>query len=138
LEVKPRIGLRHPRLGATGADAAEWLATRLFARAGIHRLGSDVADRRIKEARDNMRLLAHFNQAWFADMQQCAARLRLWMAPVPVGPIGAAWLFAHLADASGGAPLTLAFCCRLPPLRTEVEASCLSGSYAEWLSRGRR
>ena len=48
----------------------------------------------------NMRLLEHFDEAWFAKAQQRHARLHLWVPPVPGDPgvtIGAAWLFAHLA-----------------------------------------
>ena len=50
----------------------------------------------------NMRLLEHFDEAWFASAQQRNARLHLWVPPVPGDPgvtIGAAWLFAHLAGA---------------------------------------
>ena len=50
----------------------------------------------------NMRLLEHFDEAWFAKAQQRKARLHLWVPPMPGDPgvtIGAAWLFAHLAGA---------------------------------------
>src|ERR1700712_1531927 len=46
----------------------------------------------------NMRLLEHFDEAWFAKSQQRNARLHLWGPPPPGGPgvtIGGAWLFAH-------------------------------------------
>ncbi|WP_277996488.1 carbamoyltransferase N-terminal domain-containing protein, partial [Bradyrhizobium sp. STM 3843] len=49
-----RIGPRHPRLGAAAGGAAEWLATKLFARAGFHRLGSTFADARLAEARERL------------------------------------------------------------------------------------
>ena len=74
----------------------------------------------------NMRLLEHFNEAWFADAQQRKARLHLWIPPTPGDPgvtIGAAWLFAHMAGAPRGAPLTHAFYCGLPPSPTEIAAS---------------
>ena len=54
----------------------------------------------------NMRLLEHFDEAWFANNQQRKARLHLWVPPTPGDPgvtIGAAWLFAHLAGAPRGA-----------------------------------
>ena len=57
----------------------------------------------------NMRLLEHFDEAWFAKAQQRDTRLKLWVPPVPGDPgvtIGAAWLFAHLAGAPRGAPMT--------------------------------
>ena len=65
-----------------------------------------------------MRLLEHFDEAWFASAQQRDARLHLWVPPVPGDPgvtIGAAWLFAHLAGAPRGAPITHAFYCGSPP-----------------------
>ena len=68
----------------------------------------------------NMRLLEHFDEAWFAEAQQRNARLHLWVPPVPGDPgvtIGAAWLFAHLAGAPRGAPMTHAFYCGTPPTR---------------------
>ena len=54
----------------------------------------------------NMRLLEHFDEAWFENNQQRKARLHLWVPPTPGDPgvtIGAAWLFAHLAGAPRGA-----------------------------------
>lgn len=74
----------------------------------------------------NMRLLEHFDTAWFAKNQQRNARLHLWMPPVPGDPgvtIGAAWLFAHLAGSPRGAPMTHAFYCGLPPARDEIKAA---------------
>lgn len=74
----------------------------------------------------NMRLLEHFDEAWFAQHQQRRARLHLWVPPVPGDPgvtIGAAWLFAHLAGAPRGAPMTHAFYCGLPPAQQEIEAA---------------
>jgi len=55
----------------------------------------------------NMRLLEHFDEAWFARTQQRKARLHLWVPPTPGDAgvtIGAAWLFAQLAGAPRGAP----------------------------------
>jgi carbamoyltransferase len=74
----------------------------------------------------NMKLLEHFDGAWFAKNQQRQARLHLWVPPVPGDPgvtIGAAWLFAHLAGAPRGEPMTHAFYCGLPPSRGEIEAA---------------
>jgi len=74
----------------------------------------------------NMKLLEHFDEAWFAENQQRRARLYLWVPPVPGDPgvtIGAAWLFAHLAGASRGAPMTHAFYCGLPPARSDIETA---------------
>ncbi|HEX2365169.1 MAG TPA: carbamoyltransferase C-terminal domain-containing protein, partial [Bradyrhizobium sp.] len=74
----------------------------------------------------NMRLLEHFDAAWFAKNQQRDARLHLWVPPVPGDPgvtIGAAWLFAHLVGSLRGAPMTHAFYCGLPPARSEIESA---------------
>jgi carbamoyltransferase len=71
----------------------------------------------------NMRLLEHFDEAWFAEAQQRRARLQLWVPPVPGDPgvtIGAAWLFAHLAGAPRGAPMTHAFYCGTPPTQPDI------------------
>ena len=71
----------------------------------------------------NMRLLEHFDEAWFASAQQRKARLHLWVPPTPGDAgvtIGAAWLFAHLAGAARGAPMTHAFYCGSSPARDEI------------------
>jgi carbamoyltransferase len=74
----------------------------------------------------NMRLLEHFDAAWFANAQQRKARLHLWVPPTPGDAgvtIGAAWLFAHLAGAPRGAPMTHAFYCGDPPSRDDIAAA---------------
>jgi carbamoyltransferase len=71
----------------------------------------------------NMRLLEHFDEAWFARSQQRKARLHLWVPPTPGDPgvtIGAAWLLAHLAGAPRGAPMTHAFYCGLPQTHQDI------------------
>jgi carbamoyltransferase len=71
----------------------------------------------------NMRLLEHFDEAWFEKFQQRKARLHLWVPPTPGDPgvtIGAAWLFAHLAGAPRGAPMTHAFYCGTPPSPDDI------------------
>ncbi len=71
----------------------------------------------------NMRLLEHFDEAWFAKSQKRNARLQLWVPPVPGDPgvtIGAAWLFAHRAGAPRGAPMTHAFYCGTAPERQDI------------------
>jgi carbamoyltransferase len=71
----------------------------------------------------NMRLLEHFDEAWFAAAQQRKTRLHLWVPPTPGDPgvtIGAAWLFAHLAGAPRGAPMTHAFYCGTSPSQNDI------------------
>ena len=74
----------------------------------------------------NMRLLEHFDEAWFAAAQQRNARLHLWVPPVPGDPgvpIGAAWLLAQSAGAPRGAPMTHAFYCGAPPSAADIAAA---------------
>ena len=74
----------------------------------------------------NMRLLEHFDEAWFQNAQQRKARLHLWVPPTPGDPgvtIGAAWRLAHLAGAPRGTPLTHAFYCGTPPTHEEIAAA---------------
>ncbi|MBV9459699.1 MAG: carbamoyltransferase [Bradyrhizobium sp.] len=81
----------------------------------------------------NMRLLEHFNEAWFAENQQRKARLHLWVPPVPGDPgvtIGAAWLFAHLAGSPRGEAMTHAFYCGLSPTKSEIEAALAADDIA--------
>ena len=81
----------------------------------------------------NMRLLEHFDETWFARHQNRRARLHLWVPPVPGDPgvtIGAAFLFAHLASAPRGAPMTHAFYCGLPPRRDEIETALAADDIA--------
>jgi carbamoyltransferase len=81
----------------------------------------------------NMRLLEHFDAAWFANAQARDARLHLWVPPVPGDPgvtIGAAWLFAHLVGSPRGAPMTHAFYCGLPPSPTDIETALAADDIA--------
>src|SRR5260370_37233625 len=74
----------------------------------------------------SMRLLEHFDEAWFASSQQRNARLHRWVPPTPSDPgvtIGAAWLFAHLAGAPRGAPMTHAFYCGTSPSHQDIAAA---------------
>jgi carbamoyltransferase len=71
----------------------------------------------------SMRLLDHFDEAWFAKVQNRKARLHLWVPPTPSDPgvpIGAAWLFAHLAGAPRGAAFTHAFYCGTPASNDDI------------------
>jgi carbamoyltransferase len=105
-------------------DAMIHVVDHLLRQTGSHRLvlTGGVA----LNALGNMRLLEYFDEAWFANNQGREARLHLWVPPVPGDAgvtIGAAWLFAHLAGAPRGAPLTHAFYCGEPPPRGEIEAA---------------
>jgi carbamoyltransferase len=71
----------------------------------------------------NMRLMEHFDETWFAKSCNREARLHVWVPPTPGDPgvpIGAAWLFAHLAGSRRGAPMTHAFYCGAPATRHDI------------------
>jgi carbamoyltransferase len=81
----------------------------------------------------NMRLLEHFDETWFAKAQDRKARLHLWVPPTPGDSgvtIGAAWMFAHLAGAPRGKPITHAFYCGLPPSRGDIFDALKAGDIA--------
>ena len=112
-------------------DAMIHVVDHLLRTTGAHRLvlTGGVA----LNAIGNMRLLEHFDEAWFARRQNRKARLHLWVPPVPGDPgvtIGAAFLFAHLAGAPRGAPMTHAFYCGLPPRRDAIETALASDDIA--------
>jgi carbamoyltransferase len=105
-------------------DAMIHVVDHLLRATGAHRLvlTGGVA----LNAVGNMRLLEHFDEAWFEKFQQSNARLHLWVPPTPGDPgvtIGAAWLFAHLAGAPRGAPMTHAFYCGSPPSDQDIAAA---------------
>ncbi len=71
----------------------------------------------------NMRLMEHFDETWFAKSCNREARLHVWVPPTPGDPgvpIGAAWLFAHLAGSRRGAPMSHAFYCGAPATRHDI------------------
>src|SRR3982074_113430 len=81
----------------------------------------------------NMRLLEHFDEAWFEKFQPRKPRLRLWVPPTPGDPgvtIGAAWLFAHLAGAPRGAPMTHAFYCGSSPTHEDIATALQAADIA--------
>jgi len=72
----------------------------------------------------NMRLLEHFDTTWFARNQQRAARLHLWVPPVPgdpASPSARPGCLRILPVSPRGVPMTHAFYCGLPPARDEIE-----------------
>jgi carbamoyltransferase len=81
----------------------------------------------------NMRLLEHFDHAWFARAQQRNTRLHLWVPPTPGDPgvpIGAAWLFAHLVGAPRGAAISHAFYCGSSPSSGDIATALVAGDIA--------
>ena len=105
-------------------DAMIHVVDHLLRTTGAHRLvlTGGVA----LNAIGNMRLLGHFDEAWFEKHQGRKARLHLWVPPVPGDPgvvIGAAWQFAHLAGSPRGEPMTHAFYCGASPTEAEIAAA---------------
>jgi len=102
-------------------DAMIHIVDGLLRRTGAYRLvlTGGVA----LNALGNMRLLAHFDEAWFDKAQGRNRRLHLWVPPTPGDPgvtIGAAWMFAHLIGAPRGAPMTHAFYCGDAPTSQDI------------------
>lgn len=105
-------------------DALIHVVDHLLRATGAHRLvlTGGVA----LNALGNMRLLEHFDAAWFAKAQNRDATLHLWVPPTPGDPgvtVGAAWMFAHLVGAPRGAPMTHAFYCGAAPARNDITAA---------------
>ncbi|HEY8333539.1 MAG TPA: carbamoyltransferase C-terminal domain-containing protein [Tardiphaga sp.] len=105
-------------------DAMIHVVDHLLRTTGAHRLvlTGGVA----LNALANMRLLEHFNAAWFAKAQNRDATLHLWVPPTPGDPgvtMGAAWMFAHLVGAPRGAPMSHAFYCGAAPARNDITAA---------------
>jgi len=59
LELKRRIGPRHPKLATFGFRAARWLGAKSMGTAGFHQLGSAFADDQTLTAAMLDRLLHH-------------------------------------------------------------------------------
>lgn len=102
-------------------DAMIHIVDDLLRRTGAHRLvlTGGVA----LNAVGNMRLLEHFDEAWFTKAQNRKARLHLWVPPTPGDPgvtMGAAWHFAHMAGAARGAPISHAFYCGPSPASDDI------------------
>ena len=68
----------------------------------------------------NMRLLEHFDRAYYRRALSRDARLHLWVPPVPNDAgvtVGAAYMGAYLAGYGLGEPIEHAFYCGMPPAR---------------------
>ena len=74
----------------------------------------------------NMRVLEHFDDAWFRREMGRPGRLHLWVPPTPNDTgvtIGAAYMGAYLAGYGVGAPAEHAFYCGLPPADGDTRAA---------------
>lgn len=87
----------------------------------------------------NMRLLEHFDEAWYQRVLGKPARLHLWVPPVPNDAgvtLGAAYRFAHLAGAGIGPPMDHAFYCGASSTGADIRAALAAASDVEWLDLG--
>jgi carbamoyltransferase len=87
----------------------------------------------------NMRLLDHFDTAYYRRTFGNNTRLHLWVPPVPGDAgvtIGAAYMFAHLAGAKIGPPLEHAFFCGFGPTEMEIRLVLECAPDIGWLQLG--
>jgi carbamoyltransferase len=87
----------------------------------------------------NMRLLEHFDEAWYEREMGTRTRLHLWVPPVPNDagvPIGAAYLFAQAAGARIGPPMEHTFYCGLAPAEADIRAALDGAPDIAWTALG--
>jgi carbamoyltransferase len=83
----------------------------------------------------NMRLLEHFDEAYYARVMGRDTRLHLWVPPVPSDAgvtIGAAYAFAASAGARPGAPLQHAFYCGRGATTREMLSALKDADDLDW------
>jgi carbamoyltransferase len=87
----------------------------------------------------NMRLLEHFDEAYYDRVLGKRTRLHIWVPPVPNDAgvtMGAAYMFAHLAGARVGPPLDHAFYCGQPPTEAEIRSALDAAPGIAWMPLG--
>jgi carbamoyltransferase len=87
----------------------------------------------------NMRLLEHFDAAYYQEALGKSTRLHLWVPPTPADSgvtMGAAYMFAYLAGAGVGAPVDHAFYCGTPPAEAEIHAALQGTDDIGWMVLG--
>jgi carbamoyltransferase len=87
----------------------------------------------------NMRLLEHFDEAYFDRTLGKRTRLHIWVPPVPNDAgvtLGAAYIFAHRAGAGIGPPLDHAFYCGPAPTEREIRAALENAHDIAWMYLG--
>jgi carbamoyltransferase len=86
-----------------------------------------------------MRLLEHFDGAYYERTLRKQARLHLWVPPTPADSgvtMGGAYMLAHMAGAGLGGPLDHAFYCGLPPTSAEICAALDAAPDIAWTCIG--
>ena len=87
----------------------------------------------------NMRLLEHFDEAFYRRELGRDGRLHLWVPPVPNDAgvtIGAAYMGAYHAGYGIGAPIEHAFYCGSPPAEPDIRKALRAGADIDWIELG--
>ena len=87
----------------------------------------------------NMRLLEHFDEAYYERELGKRTRLHIWVPPVPNDTgvtLGAPYLFAQMAGARIGPPMDHAFYCGSPPAEAEIRAALGAAPDIAWMPIG--
>ena len=87
----------------------------------------------------NMRVLEHFDEAYFDRALGKRTRLHIWVPPVPNDAgvtLGAAYRFAHHAGGGVGPPMDHAFYCGLAPTEREIRTALDNARDVSWMYIG--
>jgi len=87
----------------------------------------------------NMRLLEHFDEAYYQRVLGKRTRLHIWVPPVPNDAgvtLGAAYMFSYLAGAGVGEPMQHAFYCGTAPTRYGLERALAGAHDVRWMRLG--
>jgi carbamoyltransferase len=87
-----------------------------------------------------MRLLEHFDEAYYRRALNRDERLHLWVPPTPNDSgvaIGAAYMGAYLCGVRTAQKIEHAFYCGMPPRDAGIRAALDATKQVEWLSFGR-
>ncbi len=87
----------------------------------------------------NMRILDHFDVAYYERVLRRSTRLHLWVPPVPGDSgvtIGAAYAFAALAGVGAGPGLDHAFYCGRAPKKCEILEALKDADDVAWVELG--
>ena len=87
----------------------------------------------------NMRLLEHFDEAFYERALGKRTRLHIWVPPVPNDAgvtMGAAYLFAQHAGVGVGPPMDHAFYCGSAPTEREIRAALDHARDVAWIHLG--
>jgi carbamoyltransferase len=87
----------------------------------------------------SMRVLEHFDEAYYQRHFGHSTRLHLWVPPMPNDAgiaAGAAYMAAYLSGAGPGAPFDHAFYCGSAPTQAEIRAALDAAPDIAWMAVG--